>query len=71
MKKKWYDILTKHQTLRMRMEIHVNQWAMQEQWRKYLQIFNFMNVESVFEVEKVTELQQRPVREELANPPSK
>ena len=29
------------------------------------------NVESAFEVDEIANLQQSPVREELANPPSK
>ena len=41
----------------------------QERWRRYFS--NILNVENAFEVDKITKLQHRPVREELANPPSK
>ena len=41
----------------------------QEQCRR--QFLNILNVKSVFEVDEFAKLWQRPVREELANPPSK
>ena len=41
----------------------------QERWRRHFS--NILNIESAFEVDEITKLQQRPVKEELANPPSR
>jgi len=40
-----------------------------EQWRRHFS--NILNIESVFKVDEISRLQQKPVREELGNPPSK
>jgi len=40
-----------------------------ERWRRHFP--NILNIDSVFKVDEISRLQQKPVREELSNPPSK